>query len=236
MQNRPLFGVVLPEQPQSQALPDVENGEKYPGHYSTPDTQDYSSEYEQPKRVPPFIVAAGVIVGLTALIVVGAIVLVNHNTNSKEQAKLAAKSAPKPEKKQPVDEPEERPPPKRPAPEEPFPASRPAESNSENPLRDLVGAFGCLVCAVLPILFVTLHILLLVWIVRDTRNRSVENGVIWMLCIGAFGVAALLVYLASRPQGLLVPCEHCGNKRLEFVQNCPHCGRKVEGLSAPRRE
>jgi hypothetical protein len=35
----------------------------------------------------------------------------------------------------------------------------------------------------------------------------------------------LLVYLASRPHGVLAPCPHCMNKKLAVARLCPHCGR-----------
>jgi hypothetical protein len=38
-------------------------------------------------------------------------------------------------------------------------------------------------------------------------------------------VIGLIVYLFSRPPGLLVPCPHCGKKRMEGSATCPHCGQ-----------
>jgi hypothetical protein len=64
-------------------------------------------------------------------------------------------------------------------------------------------------------------------VIRDTRNRSVENGVMWMLLIVPLNGVALLIYLASRPHGSLIGCEKCGNRRLAFVGVCPHCRQPV---------
>lgn len=77
------------------------------------------------------------------------------------------------------------------------------------------------------VLYVVLVILLAVWVIRDSRNRSIENGVIWMLLIFPFNVLALFIYLASRPHGTLTHCEHCGNRRLRYVGVCPHCRKPV---------
>jgi hypothetical protein len=43
---------------------------------------------------------------------------------------------------------------------------------------------------------------LAVWIVRDSRNRSVENGVVWMLLVLPLNMLALITYLLARPQEL----------------------------------
>lgn len=77
-----------------------------------------------------------------------------------------------------------------------------------------------------------------VWIVRDCRNRSVDGGMMWGLlfwCAAVLGFVVgagvvLFFYLATRPNGTLVPCEGCGNRRLSFVAVCPHCKRAVAQL------
>jgi len=88
----------------------------------------------------------------------------------------------------------------------------------------LVGAF----------LYVLASILMAIWVIQDTRNRSVENGVLWMLMIFPFNFMALLIYLASRPAGSLIRCEWCGNSRLAYVGICPHCHREVEARGRAR--
>lgn len=75
--------------------------------------------------------------------------------------------------------------------------------------------------------YVIFVILLAVWVIRDTRNRSIENGVIWMLLIFPFNGLALMIYLASRPNGTLIRCERCDCWRLPYVGVCPHCRSKV---------
>lgn len=66
--------------------------------------------------------------------------------------------------------------------------------------------------------------LILVWVVRDARARSIDSGGIWVIVILATGVLGLLIYRASRPYGTLVVCTNCKNKRLEYAKACPHCG------------
>jgi len=67
-------------------------------------------------------------------------------------------------------------------------------------------------------------ILLLAWVARDARARSVDGGGVWVIAILLTGWIAFLVYLASRPYGMLVVCQYCSNKRLHAAVKCPHCG------------
>ena len=76
-------------------------------------------------------------------------------------------------------------------------------------------------------LYIALVILMAVWVIKDCRNRSIENGVIWMLLVVPFNCVALLIYLASRPNGTLIRCERCRCWRLPYVGICPHCRNKV---------
>jgi hypothetical protein len=87
----------------------------------------------------------------------------------------------------------------------------------------LLACFGFALLA-----YVVATVLLAIWVIRDSRNRSVENGVLWMLLIFPFNGLALIIYLASRPHGSLIPCENCGSKRLTFVGVCPHCRLPVK--------
>jgi Phospholipase_D-nuclease N-terminal len=71
--------------------------------------------------------------------------------------------------------------------------------------------------------YLATSIALLVWVARDTRNRGMDSGAIWMLIVLAFNLIGLIIYMASRPAGQLVPCDNCGNRRLHYVRVCPHC-------------
>jgi hypothetical protein len=77
-------------------------------------------------------------------------------------------------------------------------------------------------------------ILMLAWVARDSRSRGVDGGAVWVITVLFTGFVGLLVYLASRPHGILVVCEHCYNKKLNYARLCPHCGHKVR--SRARRE
>ena len=48
----------------------------------------------------------------------------------------------------------------------------------------------------------------------------------WALVWGALtaSIIGLIIYLFSRPQGNLIQCAHCNNKRLQASAKCPHCG------------
>ncbi len=89
------------------------------------------------------------------------------------------------------------------------------------------GCAGCGCCGTfffIPIVFLALSIALLVWVARDAKARGMDNAVLWMLVVFFLNLLGLLIYVLSRPQGLLVPCPNCGNQRLQASVRCPHCG------------
>jgi hypothetical protein len=65
---------------------------------------------------------------------------------------------------------------------------------------------------------------LLVWVARDAKARAMDSSVIWLILVMVTGPIGLILYLFSRPQGNLVQCAPCGNKRLQASAKCPHCG------------
>lgn len=75
-----------------------------------------------------------------------------------------------------------------------------------------------------PIAIIALNIALLVWVARDAKSRGMDSAVIWMVLVMFTSVIGLIIYIFSRPQGNLVQCQSCGNKRLEASAKCPHCG------------
>jgi len=90
---------------------------------------------------------------------------------------------------------------------------------------------GCAACGTvmtllvfLSIAIVVLNIALLVWVARDAKARGMDSAVVWMLLVMFTGLLGLLIYVFSRPQGNVVPCPMCGNKRLHASARCPHCG------------
>ena len=82
---------------------------------------------------------------------------------------------------------------------------------------------GILTVAVIFVIFIILSILLLVWVARDAKNRSMDNSVLWMLLVMFTNIIGLVIYLLSRPQGQLVKCSSCNEKRLATSAICPHC-------------
>ena len=50
-----------------------------------------------------------------------------------------------------------------------------------------------------------------------------DNAVVWMILVMVTSVVGLLIYVLSRPKGLLVKCASCGNTRLQASAKCPHC-------------
>jgi disulfide bond formation protein DsbB len=82
-----------------------------------------------------------------------------------------------------------------------------------------LGFFGMIMVGIL-----ALHIALLIWVAKDAKNRGMDNAVVWMILVMLTGIIGLIIYLLTRPQGNVVPCPQCGNKRLEVSAKCPHCG------------
>jgi hypothetical protein len=88
---------------------------------------------------------------------------------------------------------------------------------------------------VLVVAGVAINIAILVWVYRDSRNRAMDNPALWLILVFFTGLIGLLIYIFSRPKGMIVPCAHCGNKLLQYLHACPHCGNPNEG-SAPRAD
>lgn len=88
-------------------------------------------------------------------------------------------------------------------------------------------AAGCALCStflLIPIALFVLDIALLVWVARDAKARGMDSAVLWMLLVFFTSFIGLIIYILSRPQGNVIPCPNCGNKRLQASVRCPHCG------------
>ena len=66
-----------------------------------------------------------------------------------------------------------------------------------------------------------------IWVMNDAKSRNSENAqlVTVLTWIPPTWVIGLIIHLATRPKGNLVPCPHCQKKRLEGLAVCPHCGQ-----------
>jgi hypothetical protein len=71
------------------------------------------------------------------------------------------------------------------------------------------------------------NVILMIWTVKDARNRGDDNGVMWMFVVFLLGLLGLIIYLAARRPGSLVTCDQCHNRRLSYTTSCPHCGIKT---------
>lgn len=69
-----------------------------------------------------------------------------------------------------------------------------------------------------------IHILILVWVAKDSKARGMDSPALWILVMFFLGLIGLIVYLFARTKGTLEPCRICGNKRLQSSAKCPHCG------------
>jgi uncharacterized membrane protein YhaH (DUF805 family) len=99
------------------------------------------------------------------------------------------------------------------------------------PNEDAEACAGCGICGgsmivmiLVPIAIIALNIALLVWVARDAKARGMDSSVLWMALVMFTGFLGLLLYIFSRPQGNIVVCPSCGNKRLQASARCPHCG------------
>lgn len=165
---------------------------------------------ELPQRMPAGTkFGLALVVGLVVLTFVGILVTVAVSRRPAQQAQQPARPQ---------------------APTSPAPQPPQPRTAAEGPAVD-TGAvagvafwLGC--CVVLPLLHLVATVLLLAWVARDARARGVDGGAVWVLIILFTSWLGLLVYLASRPHGVLVVCKRCNNKRLEAARTCPHCGRR----------
>lgn len=93
------------------------------------------------------------------------------------------------------------------------------------------GAAVCGSCAAcggaliaIPIVLFVLNVALLVWVARDAKARGMDSAVLWMILVMFTSLIGLMIYMFSRPQGQVVQCAHCNNRRLQASAKCPHCG------------
>jgi hypothetical protein len=70
---------------------------------------------------------------------------------------------------------------------------------------------------------------MLIWLVRDCRSRGVDGAPVWVFLVLIFGPLAFLIYIASRPQGPLVICNHCFNRIPAYAKRCHHCAQELTG-------
>lgn len=70
-------------------------------------------------------------------------------------------------------------------------------------------------------------ILLLAWVARDAKNRCIDGGAVWVLLVVFLNFIGLLIYMASRPHGMLTTCYRCQNRKLNYARVCPHCGHEA---------
>jgi hypothetical protein len=82
-----------------------------------------------------------------------------------------------------------------------------------------LGFFGLIIVGL-----IALNIALLVWVAKDAKNRGMDNAVLWMILVMLTGLIGFIIYILVRPQGNLIACPQCGNKRLQVSAKCPHCG------------
>src|SRR5208283_4934125 len=98
-----------------------------------------------------------------------------------------------------------------------------AQANAPNPAGGAACGSCCGTFFLLPIVFLAISVALLVWVARDAKARGMDSAVLWMLLVFFLNLIGLVIYLLARPQGALVQCPNCNNKRLQASVKCPHC-------------
>lgn len=103
-----------------------------------------------------------------------------------------------------------------------------AQTSSEQDAQAAAGAAGCAACGgtiiFLIVACIAINVAILVWVARDAKSRGMDSSALWMLLVMFTGFIGLIIYIFSRPQGNLIQCPHCKNKRLQVSAKCPHCG------------
>jgi hypothetical protein len=99
-----------------------------------------------------------------------------------------------------------------------------AQDDAASAGASLAGCGCCSTFIAIPIVIIALNIAILVWVARDAKARGMDSAVLWMLLVFFTSFIGLIIYILSRPQGNLVPCPNCGNKKLQASVRCPHCG------------
>jgi cytochrome bd-type quinol oxidase subunit 2 len=99
-----------------------------------------------------------------------------------------------------------------------------AQNNTSDAGASCAACGSCGGVLFIAIAWFVLSIALLVWVARDAKARGMDSSILWMLLVLFLGLIGLVIYLLARPQGNLVPCPNCGNKRLQSSVKCPHCG------------
>ncbi len=85
-------------------------------------------------------------------------------------------------------------------------------------------AAACSIILLVIVAWIVLNIALLIWVARDAKARGMDSAALWMILVWFTGLIGLIIYLFSRPQGIVVRCPHCRNSRLQVSAKCPHCG------------
>lgn len=70
---------------------------------------------------------------------------------------------------------------------------------------------------------VTIIVIIFRFIKGDAVARGMPNATS-MPWLGLLGLMGLIIYLLMRPQGNVMPCQHCGKNRMQGLPTCPQCG------------
>ena len=99
-----------------------------------------------------------------------------------------------------------------------------ARSRDPDPIAAVGGCALCSTVLLIPVVIIALNFALLVWVARDAKARGMDSAMLWMILVMVTSVVGLALYIFSRPQGNVVQCSNCHNKRLQASVKCPHCG------------
>jgi uncharacterized membrane protein YhaH (DUF805 family) len=101
-----------------------------------------------------------------------------------------------------------------------------------NPVAAVGGCAFCSSILLIPVILFVLNLALLVWVARDAKSRGMDSSVLWMLLVMFTSIIGFAIYIFARPQGNVIQCSNCSNKRLQAILKCPHCG-SGQGVIGP---
>jgi hypothetical protein len=79
-------------------------------------------------------------------------------------------------------------------------------------------------------LFLIFKLIFTFWIYKATMEKGMPSPPAWSLLALFFPIITLLLYLFNKPEGEMVDCPVCENKKLEILYECPHCKVRKENL------
>jgi len=97
--------------------------------------------------------------------------------------------------------------------------------------------FILIAATLIPIVFLAIWIIVIVWIYRDAENRGM-SGILWALLVLVGNIVGLIIYLIVRDDnfslssspGTIESCPTCNKAIDQKYIFCPYCGIRTQNL------